>query len=132
MIKANKLFISIALFIVSISFTGCKMAPVIGGEIEKDKLVDGIYEGEYKGGLNNAVVKVTVKNNKIVDIEIVKHNAMKGKKAEPVIPARIIEKQSTRIDAVTGATNSSRVIMNAVQKAIEKSYSTEGIPIEHR
>ncbi len=35
---------------------------------------------------------------------------------------RIIETQSTRVDVVSGATNSSRVIMNAVQKAIEKAY----------
>jgi uncharacterized protein with FMN-binding domain len=35
---------------------------------------------------------------------------------------RIIAQQSTRVDAVSGATNSSRVIMNAVQRAIEKAY----------
>ena len=47
---------------------------------------------------------------------------MRGKKAELIIPGRIIEKQSTDVDAVSGATNSSHVIMNAVQKAIEKAY----------
>jgi uncharacterized protein with FMN-binding domain len=31
-----------------------------------------------------------------------------------------MEAQSTKVDAVSGATNSSRVIMNAVQAALEK------------
>lgn len=101
----------------------CKPTPKIGNSLEQDKLIDGIYEGSFKGGLNYAEVKVTIKNQKIVSIEIIKHDALKGKKAEPIIPRRIIEKQSTNVDAVIGATNSSHVIMNAVQKAIEKAYA---------
>ncbi len=90
--------------------------------MEPARLTDGIYEGQFKVGPNYAEVKVTIEGQKIVHIEIVKHDAWKGKKAEPIIPQRIIEKQSTDVDAVTGATNSSHVIMNAVQKAIEKAY----------
>jgi uncharacterized protein with FMN-binding domain len=47
---------------------------------------------------------------------------MRGVKADPIIQERIIESQSTNVDAVSGATNSSYVIMNAVQKAVEKAY----------
>ena len=65
---------------------------------------------------------MTIKEKRITDIEIVEHSTWKGKKAEPVIPKSIIDNQTTEVDAVSGATNSSRVIMNAVQKAIEKSY----------
>lgn len=102
---------------------GCAETQVIGGPVNHEKLVDGVYEGSYRGGPNKAVVKVTIKDQKIVDIEIVEHDAMKGKKAEPVIPKLIIEQQSTAVDAVTGATNSSNVIMNAVQNALEQAYS---------
>jgi uncharacterized protein with FMN-binding domain len=84
--------------------------------------MDGVYEGSYKGGPNKALVKVTIKDNTIVHIQIVEHWALKGKKAELPILKRIIERQSTKVDAVSGATNSSRVIMNAVQRAIEKAY----------
>ena len=55
-------------------------------------------------------------------LKVVEHTARKGIKAEPIIPERIIENQSTNVDAVSGATNSSYVIMNAVQKAVEKAY----------
>ena len=103
-------------------FAGCGKTPVLGGPVMHEKLVDGVYEGSYKGGPNKAVVKVTIQDQKIVGIEIVEHDAWKGKKAEPIIPQRIIENQSTAVDSVTGATNSSTVIMNAVQNALEKAY----------
>jgi uncharacterized protein with FMN-binding domain len=94
--------------------------------VNQEKLVDGLYEGSYEAGPNKAAVKVTIKDNKIVSIQILEHRTWKGKKAEFVIPRIIIEKQSTEVDAVSGATNSSRVIMNAVQRAIEKAYQKGG------
>ena len=104
------------------SFGGDDKTPILRGPVDQEKLIDGVYEGSYRAGPNKALVKVTVEGKKVVKIEIVKHRAWKGKKAESIIPGRIIESQSTKVDAVTGATNSSRVIMNAVQKAIEKAY----------
>jgi uncharacterized protein with FMN-binding domain len=50
---------------------------------------------------------------------------MLGGPAEEIIPARIIEKQSTNVDAVSGATMSSDAIMNAVQLAIERASKVE-------
>ena len=106
-----------------LTITGCQMAPLIGSEIEGNKLRDGVYEGFYRKGLNKAVVKVTITGGRIVDVECLEHLASwKGNKAEAIIPQRIVAEQSTRVDAVTGATNSSRVIMNAVQRALEKAY----------
>ena len=115
----NKFFIG--LLISGVLLFGCAETLIIGTPLGHVKLVDGVYEGSYRGGPNSALVKVTIKDNTIVNIEIVTHRAWKGKKAELPILKRIIENQSTDVDAVSGATNSSRVIMNAVQKAIEKA-----------
>ena len=90
--------------------------------MDRAKLVDGIYEGSYREGPNSALVKVTIKGNAIVSIEIVEHQAWRGKQAESAVLERILATQSTDVDAVSGATNSSRVIMNAVHKAVEKAY----------
>ena len=106
-----------------LSFAGCQIAPLMGTSVVSEGLRGGVYEGEYRKGINNAVVKVTIADGRITDIELVKHFASWiGNNANTVIPTRIVEQQSTRVDAVSGATNSSRVIMNAVQKAIEKAY----------
>jgi uncharacterized protein with FMN-binding domain len=119
--KAFYLIILAACLILS--FAGCQIAPLMGTPVEPEGLKDGVYEGEYKKGINKAVVKVTIADGRIAEIELVKHTASWiGKKANEIIPQRIVEQQSTQVDAVSGATNSSRVIMNAVQMAIEKAY----------
>jgi major membrane immunogen (membrane-anchored lipoprotein) len=114
--------ISMILMMFGLIMFGCAHTPLIGGPIKHEKLNDGVYEGSYRGGPNKASVSVTIKDKKIFNIEITEHQAWKGKKAELPILKRILETQSTRVDAVSGATNSSRVIMNAVQKAMEKAY----------
>jgi uncharacterized protein with FMN-binding domain len=101
---------------------GCAETPVNGAPIEHARLEDGAYEGSYRGGPNKASVRVTIENGKIVNIDILQHQAWRGHIAEAAIVERIIDHQSTKVDAVSGATNSSRVIMNAVQVAIEKAY----------
>lgn len=112
----------LAIILNFIIFAGCSIAPVIGGAVSNRHISDGVYKGSYKSWPNKAIVEITITENKIVDINLVKHTrSWIGKKAELIIPASIIETQSTDVDAVTGATNSSRVIMNAVEKAIEES-----------
>jgi len=118
-----QIFAGIVFLICGTLFFSCAPTPVIGGPVDPAKFADGTYKGSYRGGPNKAIVEVTINNNSIVNIKIIQHQAWKGKKAEETIVERIIARQSTRVDAVSGATNSSRVIMNAVQLAIEKAYA---------
>ena len=115
--------LGIAFLLLSILLAGCAATPMIGGPLEQKNLKAGTYEGVYMGGPNKVVVMVTIEDNRIVHIEMVEHWELKGKKAESLTVKRIMEQQSTRVDAVSGATNSSLVIMNAVQRAVEKAYS---------
>jgi uncharacterized protein with FMN-binding domain len=114
-------FVISALFIGSMLW-GCAVTQVTGGRVDHAKLKDGTYQGSCRGGPNKASVQVTIKDNNIVNIEILQHQAWRGVIAEATIIERIIAAQSTKVDAVSGATNSSHVIMNAVQNAIEKAY----------
>lgn len=117
--------------ILVLLFFSCQPASIIGDKISPDKIADGIFEGRYKYGFNEAVVEVTIQNQKIIKINLIQHKAWKGRKADDIIPERIISAQSTHVDAVSGATNSSRVIMNAVQMAIEKSIAYNKITAEY-
>lgn len=53
-----------------------------------------------------------------MDIEILKHRNGKGKKAEVIIDD-VIKEQSLLVDAVTGATISSRAIFKAIEDALK-------------
>ena len=116
-------YIRFGLLGIVLLLAGCQTAPMIGDDFEGRQLKDGVYKGSYTKGPNSAVVKVTVVDSRIEDVELVRHfSSWKGSKANKVIPERIKAQQSTRVDAVSGATNSSIVIMNAAQKAIEQAY----------
>ena len=118
-----RISIIVLFLLVSLFSSGCAPTSMIGGPVSQRKLIDGTYEGRYRGGPNKALVRVTIKDNRIDHIQIVEHWELRGRKAEMTVVRNIIQLQSTRVDAVSGATNSSRVIMNAVQRAIEKAYN---------
>ena len=99
----------------------CAHAIIEGGPVPKDRLADGVYRGRARNGPVRAVVDVVVKDRAITEIEIVRHRHWWGAEAGEKIPGRIVEQQSTKVDAVAGATISSTTIMNAVQDAVEKA-----------
>ena len=86
-------------------------------DVKLSEVSDGTYTGECGVGYIYASVQVNVQGGEIKSIELMEHRNEKGKPAEAVIN-RIIESQAIEVDAVTGATNSSRVIMKAVQNAL--------------
>jgi len=89
----------------------------VTGPTDKLEMNDGIYTGTFLKFPNKVAVRVTIKDKLITDINIISHFNGKGKKAEKPTINDIIQKQSTKVDAVTGATNSSNAIMSAVQVA---------------
>ena len=107
---------------LTILAVACSMPPLLGGQIRSAHVVDGEFAGTYKDFPNTVDVRVVVAGGKIVECEVTDTKGVfKRTGAETTIPKRIIENQSTEVDAVSGATNLSRVIMNAVQDALDKS-----------
>lgn len=89
---------------------------------------DGTYNGTAKGFKTPITVSVKVEKNAISEVKIVEQTEKyKGKehlleKAFKDIPAQIVKKQSTDgIDAVTGATFTSKGIVNAAKDALAKA-----------
>lgn len=81
---------------------------------------NGIYEGECNVGYIYAHVSVTVLNGEITDIEILEHRNEHGEAAENIVPS-IISQQKIDVDAVTSATNSSKVIQKAIETALKSA-----------
>jgi len=84
---------------------------------------DSVYRGSYTiSGIPvmKVTVDVTVKSQNIAAVNIIEHTGSpKGKRVENGIIERIIEKQSLDIDAVSGATASSKAILKAVESALQ-------------
>ena len=102
--------LTIVMILIASTLVGC------GGV----KYNDGTYEGEATG-MEPLKVSVEVKDGKIANVEITEQNETEGF-AEPAleqIPAAIVEKNSTDVDAVSGATITSNAIKEAVNKALE-------------
>ena len=90
--------------------------------IDLSSVKDGTYTGSYDARLVAATVKVIIEGGKITDIKLVKHKNDRGKAGEAVVD-EILKQQRPDVDAVSGATNSSRIIMKAVENALEKGVT---------
>jgi uncharacterized protein with FMN-binding domain len=98
------------------------------GKTTADKVAyaDGVYEGEAKVKGFRCKVSVTIKEGRITEIKLLKIEDRRiGIKAKVLVP-KIIEAQSTRVDAVSGATNTSQALRRAVDQALAKSLQKTG------
>ena len=87
------------------------------------KYKDGTYDGEAKGFGGNIRVSLTVKNDIITEINVIsadKEDSSYLASAKNIINT-MLNKQSTDVDTVSGATFSSTGIKNAATIALNKA-----------
>lgn len=82
-------------------------------------LQDGVYRGSFDAILVSAEVSVTIEGNKIKEVKIEKHNNGRGQAAE-VITDKVVSEQSIEVDTISGATSSSKVILKAIENALNQ------------
>ncbi len=100
-----------------------QMAAELGNEQSLQALAqveDGTYEGSAQGYGGEVTVKVQVRDHAIVDIQTSVPNETPeiGGLAAPKLSDRIVESQSLKVDAVTGASLTSAGVLNAVELAL--------------
>jgi uncharacterized protein with FMN-binding domain/NAD-dependent dihydropyrimidine dehydrogenase PreA subunit len=91
--------------------------------ISNGKYIDGTYEGTAQGYRGATTVQVKVSNGNIssITIESYKDDDQFFNKAKSTIINEIISNQSTNIQTVSGATYSSKGIIEAVANALSSS-----------
>ena len=96
--------------------------PVASPVAEEETLAPNEYIGEAESFGGTLRVKVTMDGDKIAKIDILSHSDTAGvcNAAYDTVPGKIIEAQSTNVDAATNATISSKAIMAAVEDALSK------------
>lgn len=88
--------------------------------IDLSNIKDGTYTGAFSAVTASAEVSVTVEDNNITKIDILKHEYdwKKAKKAENVIK-QVVEKNTLEVDTISGATASSKIILKAISNALK-------------
>ena len=112
------LFIFIGFFVI-----GCSTAykNITAQMPDLTQFNDGVYRGihDLSGTPVKVTLDVTVQDHRINKIEIIRHiSSPIGKKAENIVD-RVIERQNLEVDAVSGATASSKSILKAIENALQ-------------
>ena len=103
---------------------GAKLKALEFTAIDMERVADGSYDGYVDSGMVKVRVIVDVKDHKIENITLVEHQNGKGTPAE-VILDEMVERNTDEVDAVSGATASSKTIRAAVNQALQKGSMVE-------
>lgn len=105
------LLMSLVLVMLAATLVGC------GGGATYE---DGTHTGEAEGFIDVIKVSVEVTDGAITNVEVTEHQESDGISDPAIeqIPAAIVEKGSTDVDAVSGATGTSNGIKAAVDNAL--------------
>ncbi len=95
-------------------------APVIESLGTLAEAKDGIYSGEAQGFGNKITADVTIKSGVIADVKVSGPGETPnlGSVAVDMIPSRVVDAQSIKVDTISGATVSSRGVLNAIKNAL--------------
>ncbi|WP_459129798.1 FMN-binding protein [Guggenheimella bovis] len=96
-----------------------EMDSVVIHNVNFSDVKDGTYQGESKVGPVEVITETTVKDGKIVKIDLIKHVKGLGGKAEPIID-QVIKNQRLDIDVISGATASSKAILQSIENGINQ------------
>jgi len=82
------------------------------------RISDGVYQGEADYGFNY-LVEVSVHNHNIEQIRILQNrNSFYAKLAEGIVD-QVLGEQRINVDAVSGATTTSKVLLKAIETALQ-------------
>ena len=105
--------ILVTMMIVFMIMTGCsENQPVYNA---------GTYEGNSSGYYSNIHVSVTVDEYRIIEIKVLDHQEIKilADIVFEELPPRIMKKNGTDVEAISGATYTSESLLRAVEEALE-------------
>ncbi|WMJ82537.1 flavocytochrome c [Oscillospiraceae bacterium LTW-04] len=120
----NKLLSLLLVLALSLTLVACNAAPASSQSdapaASTGKYTPGTYEGTAKGYGGDLKVTVTLGDNQIEKIEVAenKETAGVGTVAIEKLPAAIIANQSLAVDAVAGATVTSKGLLEAITAAL--------------
>ena len=127
MAKSRRLFAGMIalLFALSSALICCGSQPEVQDSRSATSTMfkAGTYTGEGQGNNGPITVEVVFSENAIKSVRILSHTETPGLSDPAIerIPARIVESQSLKVDVVSGATNCSNGILEAVADCVRQA-----------
>jgi uncharacterized protein with FMN-binding domain len=118
MTQKKKIILSIGAVLVGSCAFAAGVAPLKPADVAP--LTDGVYAGKAGGHHGSVQVAVIVQKGKIYRVEVTRHKEKRSKEMK-TIARRILAKQSVKVDAISGATLSSKAVMNATKNALDQA-----------
>lgn len=124
--RLNRNTVVLLIALAALTLTGCAAMREMNALVANPDLHtpglsavdDGSYTGSFTSGVVSVDVRVEVRGHRFSDITILRHANGRGKKAEAITDT-VLDRQSLEVDAVSGATVSSIVILKAIESAFE-------------
>ncbi|MDR0497931.1 MAG: FMN-binding protein [Treponema sp.] len=114
-----KIYFTILPIILALISACVNLDDIVINTPDLSKIADGKYRGDSKVGPVRVTLDVTMESGVIASMQITRHLNGRGKKAEAIVP-RVIEAQSLNVDVISGATGSSKAILQAAENALTK------------
>lgn len=94
------------------------------GTVDFSQLKDGTYVGEYAGGMYKwraNKIQVTISSGKVMSIKLLEQAEKRPPEFTEELFGRVIQSQSLQVDAVSGATLTSKAYLKGLENALDKA-----------
>ena len=88
--------------------------------VDLSSLSDGTYDGKYNAGRWTNEMNVTIKDHKITKLDVVKDVSISKFEVTNAMLSKVIKKQNTNVDVVSGATVTSKAYLKSIENALNK------------
>ncbi|WMM24903.1 FMN-binding protein [Tissierella sp. MB52-C2] len=89
--------------------------------IDVSNLNDGIYNGKYKAGRWKNELNITVKDHKIIKIDIKDDVTFPNTDVSNELFSKVIGKQNTTVDVISEATVTSKAYLKSIEDALNNN-----------
>lgn len=87
--------------------------------VDISSINDGTYVGEFIGGRWTNEVAVTVEENQLSEIEIVRDVRFPIERVKEELFRRVLEEQQVNVDVIAGATVTCKAYLKAIENALK-------------
>ncbi len=126
--KILKVTVSISILLFLIAIVGVVFITrglksginLVVNDVDLSSLSDGMYNGKYNAGRWSNEMNITIKEHKIIKIDVVKDVFFSKPEVTEALISKVLEKQNTNVDVISGATVTSKAYLKAIENSLKQ------------